>query len=415
MPPDVERRHAPAARRIASALAQAGTHECIVVSDDGPAPARRPGDLLVTMARGDSPTVRRAGAHGIRVLYADPDEGALVPAALAAAAGADPVLRDPAMLALKAMATRVAATDVPVLIGGPTGTGKEVISRLVHRCSRRATGPFVAVNCAAVPETMMEALLFGHRRGAFTGAAEAGEGFFRAAHGGTLLLDEIAELPLGLQAKLLRALQEGEVTPLGATRAEPVDVRVIACANRDLAGEVNAGRFRADLFYRLSVFPLHLPALRERTADIAPLAFAMLARHRAGAHGPEWISRDAVARLEAHPFPGNVRELENVMRRALILADGCPVLDESHIVFDRAAAGVPPPEPLAGQAMQHEQGNAASLSHALRRSRAAAVADALDACGGDRSRTARMLGISERTLRYRLAEMRSGSVAGGAA
>src|SRR5690606_12006552 len=157
-------------------------------------------------------------------------------------------------------------------INGPTGTGKEVLSQFIHNRSARRDKPFVAINCAAMPETMLEALLFGHQKGAFTGASSGGEGFFRAADGGTLLLDEIAEMPLGLQAKLLRALQEGEVVPVGATTAVKVDVRIIACANRDLPLEVEEGRFRADLFYRLNVFPMALSALRERPADILPLA-----------------------------------------------------------------------------------------------------------------------------------------------
>ncbi|RYY35336.1 MAG: sigma-54 factor interaction domain-containing protein, partial [Sphingomonadales bacterium] len=189
-----------------------------------------------------------------------------------------PVAADPESLALYALAERVAVADITVLINGPTGTGKEVLAKAIHNGSTRRDGPFIAVNCAALPETMLEALLFGHQKGAFTGANAAGEGFFRAANGGTLLLDEVAEMPLALQAKLLRALQEREVVPIGATAAEKIDVRVIACANRDLQTEVLEGRFRADLYYRLSVFPLSTKPLAERPGDIAALAAAMVLR-----------------------------------------------------------------------------------------------------------------------------------------
>ena len=239
--------------------------------------------------------------------------------------GGWPIARDECSLALLTLAERIAASEIPVLLEGPTGTGKEVLARFVHRRSSRAAGPFVAVNCAAMPEAMLEGMLFGHRKGAFTGAAEAREGLFRAADGGTLLLDEIGELPLPLQAKLLRVLQEGEVLPLGEAQPIDVDVRVVAATNRHLASEVEAGRFREDLLYRLNVFPLEIAALRDRPGDIAPLAFGMLLRHschpllnQAGERsGPAWISGKALSTLEAHTWPGNVRELENVIRRAI--------------------------------------------------------------------------------------------------
>jgi two-component system response regulator FlrC len=182
--------------------------------------------------------------------YNDPLAQSTLCALIACATPAgSPIAADPESLSVLALAERLAASDIPVLINGPTGTGKEVLSRFIHAASPRKDGPFIAINCAAMPETMLEALLFGHQKGAFTGASAAGEGFFRAADGGTLLLDEIAEMPLPLQAKLLRALQEGEVVPLGATQPVKVDVRVIACANRDLPAEVEEGRFRADLYY----------------------------------------------------------------------------------------------------------------------------------------------------------------------
>ncbi|KQN71425.1 sigma 54-interacting transcriptional regulator [Sphingomonas sp. Leaf62] len=306
------------------------------------------------------------------------------------------VAADPESLALQALARRVAAADITVLVGGPTGTGKEVLARTIHAGSTRAAGPFIAINCAALPETMLEAMLFGHVKGAFTGAGAAGEGFFRAAHGGTLLLDEIAEMPLPLQAKLLRVLQEREVVPIGATHAEAVDVRVVACANRDLQEEVAAGRFRADLYYRLSVFPLTTRALAERPGDIAALAAAMVVRHAADRATLPWISDAALALLLRHDWPGNARELENVIQRALLLGMGDRI--EAHdIVFDRAGPAAQPriAEPVA-----------ATLTNIVQIHEFAAIRRTLEECGGNRVETARRLGISERTLRYRLAKAR---------
>ncbi len=338
----------------------------------------------------------------------------------ASASGGWPVAGDPQSLALLTLAERIAASDIPVLLEGPTGTGKEVLARFVHRLSARAAGPFVAVNCAAMPEAMLEALLFGHRKGAFTGAAEAGEGLFRAADGGTLLLDEIGELPLALQAKLLRALQEGEILPLGATKPLKVDVRVVAATNRHLAAEAQAGRFREDLLYRLNVFPLTLPALRERPGDIAPLAFAMLLRHAprsvSGAAGRAgWIARDALDVLEAHAWPGNVRELENVIRRAILLAGDAAEIAPEHIVFDTAVRAVAATESAPATPAPAAQGR--SLSDVAFASEARAILETLSRHGGNRAATARTLGISERTLRYRLASMRGAGMlaAGGAA
>ncbi len=236
------------------------------------------------------------------------------------------------------VAERVARSEVTVFINGPTGTGKEVLSQFVHDRSTRSTGPFVAINCAAIPENMLEAILFGHEKGAFTGASAANVGIFRAADGGTLLLDEISEMPLGLQAKLLRVLQERTVTPLGASKAVAVNVRVVATSNRDMPGAVARGTFREDLFYRLNVFPLMTDALSERVGDILPIVTALLLRHHSDLATLPWLSQGAIDRLVAHAWPGNVRELDNVVQRALVLhANGEICADD--IILDIPAGG----------------------------------------------------------------------------
>ena len=284
------------------------------------------------------------------------------------------------------LAGRVAGRDISILIQGATGTGKEGLAHLVHTLSPRRDFPLVAVNCAALPEAMLEATLFGHERGAFTGASGSSRRLFRAAEGGTLFLDEVSELPLALQAKLLRALQEREVLPIGATRPEKIDVRIIACANRDLAGEVAAGRFRADLFYRLAVFPLRTQVLAERPADIVAITAHWLLKATTGAL--HWPTPAALARLLAHEWPGNVRELGNVLDRALVLADG-EIIDVEHLVFDRVTMDEDVAAPLPGQVRHHE---------------ARVIRDVLAETHSRRA-AAERLGISERTLRYKLAAM----------
>lgn len=411
--------HAPLVQRAAAIVGALGTLETVVLMDQAEPPVPPPARCvhlvrLPATAAGEPPASIRRGPGGRLILaYADPASEAVLAALIACAVppGA-PVAADPESLSVLSMAERIAASDIPVLINGPTGTGKEVLSRFIHMRSTRADKPFIAINCAAMPETMLEAMLFGHQKGAFTGASAAGEGFFRAADGGTLLLDEIAEMPLGLQAKLLRALQEREVVPIGATQPVKVDVRIIACANRDLPGEVAQARFRADLYYRLNVFPLMLSPLCERPDDIAPLTFAMLLRHVAPGTPLPWISEAALDLLVHHAWPGNVRELENVMRRALVLANGTEI-GPQHIAFDRAvrAAG----ESAGGQTGADEPTllprTGSRLSNIVQMSEARAILAALDACGGNRIAAARQLGISERTLRYRLASFREAGIA----
>jgi len=316
-----------------------------------------------------------------------------------------PAVGDESSAMLMRLAGRIAASEATVLVQGETGTGKEGIARFLHDMSPRADKDFIAVNCAALPETMMEAMLFGHRKGSFTGAAAASDGLFLAANGGTLFLDEIAELPLALQAKLLRALQEGEVLPVGATHPVPVDVRVIAACNRDLAVEAEAGRFRADLYWRLNVMPLHLKPLAARPGDIAAITATFLLRRQGQGAQPgfAWPSPAAMDRLAAHGWPGNARELGNVLQRAIVLREGEGIeASDLSIIGGTPAAGRSTPAPLAPAATTAP----ARLHDVARASAMDAIRAALRDTGGHRARAARRLGISERTLRYRLAEMR---------
>lgn len=315
-----------------------------------------------------------------------------------------PAVGEPESARMLHLAARIAQSDATVLIQGDTGTGKEGMARFVHAASGRADRDFIAVNCAALPETMMEAMLFGHRKGAFTGASASSDGLFQAADGGTLFLDEIAELPLALQAKLLRALQEGEVLPVGATHPVPVNVRVIAAGNRDLAALCAEGRFREDLYWRLNVMPLNLKPLAQRRQDVRAIAASLLLRAQADTEFFVWPSAKALEKLMAHSWPGNARELGNVLQRALVLREGERIeaedLQITPVPMPAVAAPVAVPAPpirLPEQATLH----AVEKASALDRIRAV-----LDEVGGHRARAARMLGISERTLRYRLAEMR---------
>lgn len=312
-----------------------------------------------------------------------------------------PVACEPSSRQLLELAARVARSNSTVLISGESGTGKEVLARYIHQQSPRASQPFVAINCAAIPDNMLEATLFGHEKGAFTGAIAAQPGKFEQANGGTLLLDEISEMPLVLQAKLLRVLQEREVERVGGRKPIALDIRVVATTNRDLAGEVAAGRFREDLFYRLSVFPLAWRPLRERPGDIVQLAERLLARHVAKMqHAPVRLSVDAQACLQAWTWPGNVRELDNALQRALILQQG-GVIEAADFCLDGAIPLSGGTVPLSVQREQPvEQGDD------KRRHEYQQIIDTLRAERGRRKEAAERLGISPRTLRYKLAQMR---------
>ncbi|MGN8344645.1 sigma-54-dependent transcriptional regulator [Pseudomonas sp. SMV71] len=324
--------------------------------------------------------------------------------------GEGPIAIEPASAQLLELAARVARSDSTVLISGESGTGKEVLARYIHQQSRRANEPFIAINCAAIPDNMLEATLFGHEKGSFTGAIAAQAGKFEQADGGTILLDEISEMPLGLQAKLLRVLQEREVERVGARKPISLDIRVVATTNRDLAGEVAAGRFREDLYYRLSVFPLAWRPLRERTADILPLAERLLARHvNKMKHAPARLSAEARACLVAYPWPGNVRELDNAIQRALILQQGGLIQPQDFCLAGPVAcAPLPASAPSATfvPAPQADSESAGALGDDLRRREFQMIIDTLRAERGRRKEAAERLGISPRTLRYKLAQMR---------
>ena len=314
-----------------------------------------------------------------------------------AAAPAAMLAEDPKTREIGELARRVAAADATVLISGESGCGKEVLARLIHQHSPRRERPFLAVNCAAIPDNMLESMLFGYEKGAYTGAHQSRPGKFEQANGGTLLLDEVSEMALALQAKLLRVLQEREVERLGGSALIPLDVRVLATSNRILEEEVRAGRFREDLYYRLNVFPLHLPPLRERRGDILPLAQRFLERY-APRRGMRF-SAAAAARLQAHGWRGNARELENCVQRAAILARG-EVIDAQDLTLSGAAPARPAAEASAAPALEGD----------LKRREQELIVQALASSQGSRKAAAEYLGISARTLRYKLARLREQGV-----
>ncbi len=317
----------------------------------------------------------------------------------------DLIAEDPATLSVLDLARKVAPSETSVLLTGESGTGKEVFARFVHQQSSRAEGPFVAINCAAIPESMLEAVLFGHEKGAFTGAHQMRSGKFEQAHGGTLLLDEISEMDISLQAKLLRVLQEKEVERIGGKSTISLDVRVIATTNQNLRKQINAGKFREDLYYRLSVFPIDLPPLRQRPCDIEPLARHFVAQS-CSADGPSIrFTDEAIRQLHVHPWPGNVRELHNTLQRAVILCSG-GVIKVRDLRFDlpTESTDAPPDTTVPPTSQQHLHANLKDVEHQL-------VIDALVAGDGSRKKAAEILGISPRSLRYKMARLRKAGIA----
>ena len=311
-----------------------------------------------------------------------------------------------AMRAVKERIAKVARSMAPVLVRGESGTGKELAARAIHACSHRADGPFIGVNCSAIPETLLEAEFFGAKKGSYTGATTDREGYFQAARGGTLFLDEIGDLPLPMQSKLLRAIQERQVRSLGSTQEDAVDVRIVSATHRDLASDVQAGRFRQDLFYRLNVIEIVVPPLRERREDLPMLCEALLARiaQEAGMPAPQ-LSQQVLDQLQAHPLPGNVRELENLLHRALALSDGSQLQVDlapcapapaaagtSTVASEPAAADAPAPVPSDLQAYLDQQ-EREILVKALRET------------NFNRTAAAQRLGLSLRQIRYRIARL----------
>ena len=361
---------------------------------------------VVACGVGADPDKAAAAIHaGAKEFIPLPPDADLIAAILAAVSDDErPMIsRDPAMEAVIRLADQVAKSEASVLITGESGVGKEVMARYLHQKSKRADKPFISVNCAAIPDNLLESELFGHEKGAFTGAVARRIGKFEEADGGTLLLDEISEMDARLQAKLLRAIQERVIDRVGGSKPVKVDIRILATSNRDLGRAVREGTFREDLLYRLNVVNLRLPSLRERPADITALSEHFIKKYAAAnglAHRP--LSGNAQARMRAHAWPGNVRELENAMHRAVLLATGAEI--------DEDAIALPDGKPLASLD-QGPAGRAAQAADAVSRAfvgqtvaemEQALILDTLNHCLGNRTHAANILGISIRTLRNKL-------------
>lgn len=325
------------------------------------------------------------------------------------------VVQDEGMKKLYELISRVAKTDVAVLLQGESGTGKEVVARYIHNNSSYHRGPFIAVNCAAIPENMLEAMLFGYEKGAFTGSVQSMPGKFEQAQDGTLLLDEISEMDLGLQAKLLRVLQEKEVERLGSQKKINLNVRILAASNQKLKDRLEQGRFREDLYYRLNVFPIHIPALRDRPGDILPLALELIQRHSpTGKKLPEF-DKKAIEKILAYQWPGNVRELENVVQRALILSSGDRIASDD-LVFEEPSSVYWPKcskellEESQAVDIKNESVDFSGLDEGVRCAEETIILQTLQIENGSRKTTAEKLGISPRTLRYKMARMKEAGV-----
>ena len=346
----------------------------------------------------------RAGAKEYIPL---PPDAELIAAIIAAVAreNADFLYRDPAMARVVKLADQIAGSEASVLITGESGTGKEVMAKYVHARSRRADKPFISINCAAIPEQLLESELFGHEKGAFTGAVGRRIGKFEEASGGTLLLDEISEMDIRLQAKLLRALQERLIDRVGGTKPVPVDIRVIATSNRDLNEAVKDGSFREDLLFRLNVVNLKLPALRERPGDIAALSEHFVEKYaKANGIDERRLSEDALADLIHAPWPGNVRELENTLHRAVLLSSGTEITPDAILLPDGTglSEAAHPTGPAAKVAETAETVSRAMVGRTVADVERDLILDTLDHCLGNRTHAANILGISIRTLRNKL-------------
>ncbi|CNH45558.1 Sigma-54 dependent transcriptional regulator [Yersinia pekkanenii] len=330
------------------------------------------------------------------------------------------VANAPSSVSVFSLARRVAEFNVPVLITGETGTGKECVAKYIHQKAMGDNSPYVAVNCAAIPESMLEAILFGYEKGAFTGAVASVAGKFEQANGGTLLLDEIGDMPLALQVKLLRVLQEQEVERLGSNKCIPLDIRIIASTNKDLNVEIAEGRFRQDLYYRLSVVPIHISPLRERPEDIMPLVSVFFKKYRNFLDVKIDITAQAQYELQTYPWPGNVRELENVIQRGIIMSNNGLIdishlglsitqeitLSESQLVRSKLAENNPV-FPTSRIQSTHAESN---IKLRGRLAQYQYIVDLLQRHQGSKAKTAAFLGITPRALRYRLANMREDGI-----
>jgi two-component system response regulator FlrC len=333
----------------------------------------------------------------------------------------DFVVADPVSQQLKTMAKRVAESETSILISGESGTGKEVLARYIHSQSTRAMQPFVAINCAAIPEGMLEAILFGHEKGAFTGAAKAMPGKFEQAQHGTIFLDEIGEMKPELQAKLLRVLQEKEVERIGGVKTIQLDVRVLSASNVNMKNAIQQGSFREDLFYRLNVFPMHLPPLRERPRDIAAIAERLLHRHCGATRVEPMVSAPAMKRLIEYPWPGNIRELDNVIQRALVMMSGDTIREHDILLDDECLLVLGGGEKTEKRVTENvaeepiiptKNNDFKPLEYPLdlKARETQLILDTLRLNGGHRQKTAEILNISPRTLRYKLAKLKEQGV-----
>lgn len=425
-----------AARNGAEALVMLGKHEFRLIISDVQMPVMDGFELLrnikpnfqhipilLMTAYGTIPKAVEAMQAGAVDYLIKPFEARALVEKVAYLIAASPrpsferVISDDKMKKLYALVSKVAKTDVTMLLEGESGCGKEVMARYIHGNSHFHTGPFEAINCAAIPENMLEAMLFGYEKGAFTGATQSVPGKFEQAQGGTLLLDEISEMDLALQAKLLRVLQEKQVERLGSHRKINLNVRILATTNRRLKEYVQQGRFREDLYYRLNVFPIRIPPLRERIGDILPLALELMIKHSPSGKGGYSFDMAAVAKLQAYAWPGNVRELENVMQRALILHSNHGRISSEDLVFEDEIQQMPTIEeqlPYLAEAAEFDPGFDArefcNLEDGVRSAEERIILRMLGEVSGSRKAIAEKLGISPRTLRYKIARMKESGI-----